>query len=157
MKRLSLIATCIYGLFLFYVLFGRSMGCDHDCTYVEYIKSMRNFIPLKSFYILFSSPIISRPIVFSFLKNLLGNIILFIPFGVMLPLWFDLLKKFKRFFIVAFVSIFIVECIQLFTMLGCFDIEDILLNLFGACIGFMCHQKLFTAKKQENFKSAQVV
>lgn len=77
-------------------------------------------------------------------SNLLGNIILFIPVGILFPMisgW-----KWKT---VAMGTAFslLIESIQLITRRGCFDPDDIILNCLGCIIGYgaLCMaRKLFT-------------
>lgn len=148
LNNLFRVASIVYGLVLLYVLFLRRMGHDHAFTYTEYLKYMSNFIPFISVYNLFTTPVISTSIVLSFLINFVGNILLFIPWGFLLPLYFKNLRTFKQFIMTTLMAVLLIESIQLFTTLGSFDIEDILLNTVGACIGFLYCKKLFFAKIQ---------
>lgn len=67
--------------------------------------------------------------------NIVGNILMFIPFGF-LGWIFPKLKDFQN-VLFAFLSVLtIVEALQYFTRLGVFDIDDLLLNSFGVWIGF---------------------
>jgi glycopeptide antibiotics resistance protein len=97
-----------------------------------------------------------RPIIstFGFIKetilwktiiiNVLGNIIMFMPFGF-LGIVFPKLNDLKT-LIINFVSaIIIVESLQYFTRLGVFDIDDIILNTVGVAIGF-CIYRIWTSK-----------
>lgn len=150
-KKLNIlfyVAGIVYGLVLLYALFLRSLGRDYGSTYTEYLKYMSNFIPFISVYNLVTTPVISSFIVTEFLKNFVGNILLFIPWGFLLPIYFKSLQAFRRFIITTIIAVLLIEAIQLFTMLGSFDIEDILLNAVGACIGFWCSGKLFFAKNK---------
>jgi glycopeptide antibiotics resistance protein len=75
-------------------------------------------------------------------KNLFGNIVLFIPLGVFIPL---LNKKYIRavpFFILVFFIILTVELLQMFTRVGFLDVDDLILNIAGALIG-LAFTKLF--------------
>ncbi|MDE5584409.1 MAG: VanZ family protein, partial [Ruminococcus sp.] len=83
-----------------------------------------------------------------FLLNFLGNIFLFIPWGFLIPIYFKSLRTFRKFIKITLISVLLIESVQLFTMLGSFDIEDILLNSVGAYIGFLCCRKLFFAETQ---------
>ncbi|MDQ8734133.1 VanZ family protein [Paenibacillus sp. LHD-38] len=70
-------------------------------------------------------------------KNLFGNIVLFMPIGLFLPL---LNKKYSRGFVLTAASIMlitIVEMTQMLTRVGSFDIDDIILNTFGALLGLL--------------------
>lgn len=69
------------------------------------------------------------------LYNLIGNMLLFVPFS------FLLLYKNSRYtpiyvIVLAFVVSFGIECIQYFLILGITDIDDVLLNTIGACLGY---------------------
>lgn len=139
-------AGIVYGLILLYALFLRSAGRDSPLTYTEYLSAASNFIPLKSVYILLTTPVISARIIIVFLENFIGNILLFIPWGFLLPLYFKKLRIFRRFILTTLTVILLVESVQLFTMLGSFDIEDILLNAIGALTGFWCCKKLLLGK-----------
>lgn len=135
------VAGIAYGLELLEVLFLRRIGHDHALTYTEYLKYMSNFIPFMSVYDLVTTPVISASIILSFLVNFVGNILLFIPWGFLLPIYFKKLRTLKPFIGTTLIALLLIESIQLFTMLGSFDIEDILLNTAGACIGFGLFKK----------------
>ena len=72
--------------------------------------------------------------------NLLGNVILFIPCGIFLPLLFSKLVVFWRFFLSIFLSITMLEILQLLTGLGALDVDDLVLNMLGATVGFVGFQ-----------------
>ena len=69
-------------------------------------------------------------------ENLVGNILLLIPLGIFLPLIFFKISNFKSIIRDSFLISFTPELIQLFTVLGSFDVDDILLNISGAALGF---------------------
>lgn len=69
-------------------------------------------------------------------ENLLGNILLFLPFGILLPLLFEKVNTFRKMLFWSFSISATLELIQLFAILGNFDVDDILLNMFGAALGF---------------------
>ncbi|MBQ7625279.1 MAG: VanZ family protein [Clostridia bacterium] len=72
------------------------------------------------------------------LINLLGNLFAFAPQGFFLPLLFP--KKYSnfiRFFIFELILISAVEIIQFLTYRGSLDIDDLILNLSGACLFFV--------------------
>jgi glycopeptide antibiotics resistance protein len=69
--------------------------------------------------------------------NLLGNLLGFIPFGILLPLalsWF--VHPIRMLVAIVFLSLGF-EVVQLLTGLGVFDIDDLLLNSSGAIGGFI--------------------
>lgn len=138
-----LVAGGAYCLILIYVLLLRRVGADYALKYSEYLSAASNLIPLKSVYILFTTPVISSSIVLRFLFNFFGNILLFIPWGILLPACFIRFRTIKPFAIFTLFILAFVESIQLFAMLGSFDVEDILLNIIGALIGFVSYKKWF--------------
>ena len=140
-KKAIMVIGIIYGLALLYVLFLRSLGATYQWTYTGYLNAMHNFVPLKSVYILLTTPVMSMQVLIRFAVNFVGNIVLFIPWGVLLPTFFNKLRLFKPFLVLTLFVLVLVETIQIFAMLGSFDVEDILLNVSGACIGFACYKK----------------
>ena len=70
-------------------------------------------------------------------ENLFGNVLCFIPFGFMLPFF----HKESRFGWVLLINAFLLVCgievFQLVTAFGAFDVDDILLNCFGAMLGHL--------------------
>ena len=72
-------------------------------------------------------------------ENLVGNIVVFIPFGLLFPL---VVRKGRNFFVMLInVLLFVVgiEVFQLFSAFGAFDVDDILLNCLGAVMGYLIH------------------
>ena len=68
-----------------------------------------------------------------FLKNVLGNIIMFLPYGFFTS-YFLKEKKLLPIFILTVLTSLTIECTQL--MIGrVFDIDDILLNILGGVLG----------------------
>lgn len=69
-------------------------------------------------------------------ENLVGNIVVFIPFGFLLPY---VMKSGRNFFVMllnAFLFVLGIEVFQLFSAFGAFDVDDILLNCLGAVMGY---------------------
>lgn len=69
-------------------------------------------------------------------ENLLGNIIIFMPFGFFMPMG----SKYKSFFLTTFFSFslsFFVEIFQFVTRVGSFDVDDLLLNTIGGMLGYI--------------------
>lgn len=70
------------------------------------------------------------------LTNTLGNVIIFIPFGFLLPLLFKQINNLKMASKIFIKFILLIESLQLLTFTGVFDIDDIILNMLGALIGY---------------------
>ena len=71
------------------------------------------------------------------LKNLLGNIIPFIPFGFLLPFAYKKFSSMIGVFFTGLASILIIEIFQFLTKLGSFDVDDIILNMIGIVCGYL--------------------
>jgi glycopeptide antibiotics resistance protein len=71
------------------------------------------------------------------LRQILGNIIPFMPFGFLLPIVYSKINSFFKVFITGILSILFIELFQLFTKVGSFDVDDILLNIVGIMCGYV--------------------
>jgi len=72
--------------------------------------------------------------------NLLGNIGVFIPFGILLPVAFK--SKFLKTMLIFELGLLTLELLQLVTKRGSFDVDDLILNTFGFLIGYGIYLKL---------------
>lgn len=69
------------------------------------------------------------------LRNLVGNLVLFLPLGIFLPL---LLRthSWKKTFLLSFVISALFEIAQILLARGNFDVDDVILNTAGAMLGY---------------------
>ena len=70
-------------------------------------------------------------------SNLIGNILLFVPIGLLLPILSQWYKKWHKMLIVGFCLSLVIEGIQGITRRGYFDIDDLILNTIGTMVGWM--------------------
>jgi glycopeptide antibiotics resistance protein len=73
-------------------------------------------------------------------ENLAGNIVVFVPFGFLLPYVQKGAAKFPVLLLNAFLFVVGIEVFQLFSAFGAFDVDDILLNCFGASMGWVIYR-----------------
>ena len=71
--------------------------------------------------------------------NLLGNILMFIPLGFLLPRAFPRLGRLWKTLLTAVGIVVTVEVLQMLTLLGTCDIDDLILNTVGAGMGYTIH------------------
>lgn len=119
-KDLMFYFFVIYILCLFYVV-----------TFQDVSWSTSNFIPFKEIlrYSIGSS---------MFYKNVLGNMVMFVPFGFFVSYFLKLEKLYSVTLITLLTSITI-EITQL--LIGrVFDVDDLLLNLIGGIVGFLLYE-----------------
>lgn len=69
--------------------------------------------------------------------NLFGNVCAFMPMALFLPLLFKRQNKVFQFVITLILMILGIEFLQLITGSGRFDIDDLILNLFGAVLVYL--------------------
>lgn len=87
-----------------------------------------------------------------FIINFLGNIIMFLPIGFFIPLLWKL--EDKKVILIGFCSSLLIEITQLFLRRGT-DIDDLILNTLGVCLGLLLYRKLY--KKWKNpFQKVQI-
>lgn len=118
LNKLNIFAfTIIYLIFLFMILFNREKTDDSLFSDGTYIKKWIKIIFInKTVFI-----------------NIIGNIIIFIPLGVLLSIYRQ--NLFVSIMIIIAIIIAI-ESMQYFTKRGIFDILDILLNMIGSILGY---------------------
>ena len=100
------------------------------------ILSRETLIGTPKIYHLFHSiPSFLKEIQRGRIGNSFGNIILFVPIGFLLPAVTGWKKMWKT--VVAGISFsLLIESIQLITLRGCFDVDDVILNCLGTVMGF---------------------
>ena len=69
--------------------------------------------------------------------NVLGNILGFVPFGYILPVISDQMRNGFLVTLSGLCFSLTAEVIQLVTKAGCFDVDDLILNTFGAALGYV--------------------
>ncbi len=124
----------IYILCLFYVV-----------TFQDVSWSSHNYIPFKEIlrYDLGSS---------LFYKNIFGNMLLFLPYGIVIGKYVKLDKPLIA-CLIAFITSLSIEVIQ-FLIGRVFDVDDIILNVIGCLLGFMIYNifKKFSSKLPSFFQ-----
>lgn len=81
------------------------------------------------------------------IKNIVGNIIFFIPYGF-LGILYTKLNSYKYLFITFFICINYLEFSQYFFSRGYAEFDDVLLNTFGMTIGYFIYKRFFFIDKQ---------
>ena len=71
--------------------------------------------------------------------NVAGNVAVFIPLGFALPVLFERIRSFLQVLILSFSISLLAETLQLVLKVGCFDVDDLLLNTIGGCIGYVMY------------------
>ena len=74
------------------------------------------------------------------------NMIIFIPFGILLAHCFKKNKILKTLF-VSFVFIVLIELFQLYSIIGAFMLNDLLINILGSLIGCIIYMLVIKKEK----------
>lgn len=128
-----------YCALMLWLLFDRP-GYVPGVPYWEQTAGHLNLIPFRTLRLFAGLLNSTRPeYVRSAVINLGGNIVMFIPLGFLLPQVFDRLTSLPRVLLTTAILITAVEIIQLFTLVGSCDIDDLILNLIGSAIGYGFH------------------
>lgn len=69
-------------------------------------------------------------------RTLILNILMFIPFGFMIPLLYEKAKKWYVSYFIGFLLTLFIEIVQFIGKRGAFDIDDLLNNTLGYMIGY---------------------
>lgn len=79
-------------------------------------------------------------------QNLYLNILMFVPFGILLPLWHVRFRKARWTIGMAAIFTLFIETFQLLTGFGIFELDDLFNNLLGAIIGYGVIMAILTIK-----------
>lgn len=126
----------IYCFVLFFILFlylGRNGNQFRLRVFSREHFDMANIVPFKTI-LLYLPKIFDSPIAF---YNILANVLMFMPMGLLLPALFKNINKLWKCILVVFLIVFIVEIIQFLTFRGSFDVDDIILNVCGSIVGYL--------------------
>ncbi|MBT2764834.1 VanZ family protein [Paenibacillus sp. ISL-20] len=120
-KMIALILLIGYTMLLTYWMiwgFGRTTQSEFSYNLVPF-STMASYFPIRSL---------------ASLINIVGNIAVFVPFGVLIPVVFRIrFVKMLGFFLVG---LFVLEMAQLISRRGSLDVDDFILNSVGVTIGY---------------------
>lgn len=120
----------IYVVLLLFLVFGADRIANEDYHYnLVLFSEIKRFVKYRD--------VVGYP---TFFANVFGNFLVFVPFGFLLPM----LGKYKYNLVLTTLLTFefslIIEVVQLFTRLGSFDVDDLLLNTLGGCAGYVTYR-----------------
>lgn len=104
-----------------------------------------NIIPFKEIFRY-------EPGTYLFYKNILGNVLLFLPFGFFVG-YFTKVNKISVVFLITFIISLSIETTQL-AIGRVFDVDDVILNVLGGILGFNLYKilsKIIPEKLKKNW------
>jgi glycopeptide antibiotics resistance protein len=81
-------------------------------------------------------------------KQVLGNFVMLLPLGIYLPVLYRRMSNFFKVVLVCMLVSVIIELMQLITKYRSADVDDVLLNTIGACIGYGLYRMFRGAGKE---------
>ena len=129
----------VYGLIMLWLLFGRPQGWSENLTYKQMLQQNVNLVPLltiKNYWYVVRHGT-DQDLIRHCIINLAGNVLLFIPIGYWIVRIWTRFRNFLLFFVTCAGVVLLIETLQLFTLLGSFDVDDIILNLSGMTVGYL--------------------
>ena len=156
-KRFWNILFCLYGALMLWLLFDRDHGGNGQ-PYWDQVAANLNLQPFRTIsnywdvltrrdYYLEKWGFAS---IYAYqarhaVINLVGNVVMFVPLGFFLPKVSARQRKLWRTMLTTALLMILVEMVQLFSLRGSCDVDDVILNVLGAVIGYGIY-KIFEKK-----------
>lgn len=77
-------------------------------------------------------------------RNIILNILLFVPFGFLLPVGVKWFRNFMKTYLAGLILTVCIEVLQLVLKRGIFELDDIFNNTLGTMIGYGCYVLLIS-------------
>ena len=120
-KEIMSLAFVVYILCMFQIVTSQDVSAVHGVNITLFKELTRYQVGTRLFY-----------------RNIIGNIMMFIPFGFFTSYYLRLKKKSFVFYMTFVVSI-VIELIQL--KIGrAFDVDDVILNMIGSLSGYYIYK-----------------
>ena len=120
-NEMMMLTFIVYVLCLFQIVTSQDVSGVHGINVTLFKELTRYQIGSRLFY-----------------RNIVGNIIMFVPFGFFTSYYLKLDKKRFIFYLTLIVSV-VIELIQL--KIGrAFDVDDIILNMVGGMLGYYLYR-----------------
>lgn len=127
-------------LYLCYVIYVTSF----PMTYIFYsFNRTVNLIPLVKSISMIQNAITLGVMVREVAINLLGNLLLLVPLGFLLPALFEKSRSVFKIIELGFAVSLSIEISQFFLAVRIFDVDDIFLNTLGALLGYSIFMLVF--------------
>ena len=139
-RKIKISGMCLFGIYIsgliYFLFFAESYGRGTEGLGYSY-----NIYPFREIkrYLTYAHVLGIRSVIL----NLAGNVIGFMPFGMLLPVMRSEVRRAWRVTVLGFEISALIEIAQLIFQVGCFDVDDIILNTFGAWLGYILFYILF--------------
>ncbi|WP_227845928.1 VanZ family protein [Clostridioides sp. ES-S-0145-01] len=151
----KLLLSIIYIIFFVYVLITIRIILFKDVPIYAIFKGGFRSVNLIPFYTVWEFMTDSNISLIRAIANIIGNIGIFIPMGIFLPVVLKKLDKKTIIIIISLISLGF-ELIQYILAIGSSDIDDVLLNSLGGILGIIIYTKV-TKLFPNNIKKFQAI
>lgn len=144
MKRnIFRIGFACYIVLMLWLLFIRHRGIPVEYYWAQ-LPERVNLVPFSSMgsmlRALWHNPYPS--VIWTVVYNIGGNICMFVPLGFFLRILFPGCRRFWRCMAAVALIMTVVELCQLFTLRGFCEVDDVMLNVLGAAIGWLLARRM---------------
>lgn len=141
-SSLSLVLIILYGaIIIYFTLFSDRMGrLDH---YQTYRYNLHPFAEIQRFL-----TYRHQVSLMAFLINIIGNILVFAPWGFLIPIWDPKRNHIRHILMYSFSFSLCIEILQLVSRVGVFDVDDIIMNTLGGLVGWIIYLIMNYVRKQ---------
>jgi glycopeptide antibiotics resistance protein len=135
-KSFEKIFNVAFGIYIFLLFVASFWGISVFSPRIQadFSGVSHNIIPFKTVLTYFLN--FHQYNLDSWLFNTVGNILVFLPLGILLPLTFDKIIRLPQVIFISIILSLTIEVTQYLTNLGVFDIDKTILNILGCVLGF---------------------
>ena len=138
-KKTVKILFFLYCIGMLWLMFGQRVRADRNgLPYWQAVSQHFNPIPFQTirWFATVGNKTSNRYLLLHAFINLAGNVVMFIPLGGLLPAVWQKLGKFWKTLLMSAGIVLAAEVIQMLTLLGVCDVDDLILNLLGVMVGY---------------------
>jgi glycopeptide antibiotics resistance protein len=146
-RRRSLKSEASVWIFAFYMILVLMLTTFRD-TYFPWQLVFNFNRPLSDVNLVFMKEtwkLVYAPSRLDFFYNSFGNILCFVPFGILFPIVFSKKQSFVKTVLIGMLFSINIETLQFLLETGVSDIDDVFFNTCGAILGYLIY-RLFRKK-----------
>ena len=125
--------NCNFKVIIYLINLSYQLFLNPSLRHVKAISSV-NISPLKTMFLYYNAYTRHTLPIKNIILNMIGNVMLFMPFGYFMYVLFKPMRSFMPYFFFFLLMITGVEGIQYVARVGSADIDDIILNMSGILV-----------------------
>lgn len=150
-KRTENIRKYLFLVFIFYMvmvidftLIDDSLGRNifnifkwNETAFKHFLEENTNFTPFVTIKLFINGYKNDRVSLITMLENIVGNVVVFMPFPFFAKIFFGKFSKWYYIFFSVLIVVVSVELLQFLFMTGTTDVDDVILNVAGAMLFYL--------------------